>query len=50
MVCSKGKIEAVGSHRELWYRSPTYRRLHELHSEVGRDVIADESFDTELVA
>ena len=32
VVFANGGIEAVGTHAELWQRSPTYRRLHELHS------------------
>jgi ABC-type multidrug transport system fused ATPase/permease subunit len=45
VVFANGGIEAVGSHAEVWQHSPTYRRLHELHSNGGSDVITDESYD-----
>lgn len=45
VVFANGGIEAVGSHAEVWQHSPTYRRLHELHSNGDSDVITDESFD-----
>lgn len=47
VVFANGGIEAVGSHRELQHRSPTYRRLHELHSDADHDVITDQSYGTE---
>jgi ABC-type multidrug transport system fused ATPase/permease subunit len=31
VVFTQGRIEAVGSHDELWNASPTYRKLHGLH-------------------
>lgn len=31
VVFSEGKIEDVGTHEELWSRSPTYQKLHGLH-------------------
>jgi len=31
VVFSEGRIEAVGTHDELWSGSPTYRKLHGLH-------------------
>lgn len=48
VVFANGGIEAVGTHAELWHHSPTYRRLHELHSN-GADVITDESYEPELL-
>ena len=45
VVFGNGCIEAVGSHQELWHRSPTYRRLHELHSDRDHDVITDQSYE-----
>lgn len=48
VVFVNGGIEAVGTHQELWRRSPTYRRLHELHSDGEHDVITDDSYDQEL--
>jgi ABC-type multidrug transport system fused ATPase/permease subunit len=48
VVFSNGGIEAAGTHAELWQRSPTYRRLHEIHSDVN-DVITDDSYDTDFL-
>ncbi len=31
VVFTEGKIEAVGTHEQLWSGSPTYRKLHGLH-------------------
>ena len=48
VVFANGGIEAVGTHAELRQHSPTYRRLHELHSH-GNDIITDESYDTDFL-
>ena len=48
VVFANGGIEAVGTHADMWHRSPTYRRLHELHSD-GSDIITDESYEPELL-
>ncbi len=47
VVFANGGIEAVGTHQELWHRSPTYRRLHELHGDRDHDVITDQSYDSQ---
>ena len=49
VVLTESGVEAVGTHQELWHRSPTYRRLHELHSGTGHDLITDHSFDTPIL-
>jgi len=38
----------VGTHQELWRRSPTYRRLYELHSDAEHDMITDQSYDHDV--
>jgi ABC-type multidrug transport system fused ATPase/permease subunit len=48
VVFADGGIEAVGSHHDLLRRSPTYARLHEVHSCPSRDVITEESYNPEL--
>jgi ABC-type multidrug transport system fused ATPase/permease subunit len=49
VVFANGGIEAIGTHQELMHRSPTYIRLHELHSETPHGVITDQSYDAELM-
>jgi ABC-type multidrug transport system fused ATPase/permease subunit len=48
VVFSNGGVEAVGTHQELWRRSPTYRRLYELHSDAEHDMITDQSYEQDL--
>jgi ABC-type multidrug transport system fused ATPase/permease subunit len=48
VVFSNGGVEAVGTHKELWRRSPTYRRLYELHSDAEHDMITDQSYDQDI--
>jgi ABC-type multidrug transport system fused ATPase/permease subunit len=31
VVFNEGEVEAVGTHEELWAKSPTYRKLHGIH-------------------
>ncbi len=31
VVFDEGRVEAIGTHAELWNTSPTYRKLHSLH-------------------
>ncbi len=35
LVLNQGRVEALGSHEELLYSSPTYRQLHELQNSGG---------------
>lgn len=50
VVLANGGVESVGTHRELWNRSATYRRLHELHGDPRHDVITDQSYETPAFA
>ena len=49
VVFSNGGVEAAGTHSELLHCSATYARLHEVHSDTMQDLIADESYDPELM-
>jgi ABC-type multidrug transport system fused ATPase/permease subunit len=49
VVFAGGGIEAVGTHKDLLHRSPTYARLYELHADDAHGVITDQSYDPELI-
>jgi ABC-type multidrug transport system fused ATPase/permease subunit len=50
VVLANGAVESVGTHDELWDKSSTYRRLHQLHADPKHDVITDQSYDTQQQA
>ncbi len=48
VVFTRDGIEAVGTHQDLMHQSPTYVRLHEMHSNTNDDLITDRSYNAGL--
>ncbi|HEX4770581.1 MAG TPA: ABC transporter ATP-binding protein [Bryobacteraceae bacterium] len=49
VVFANGGVEAIGTHSKLMHCSPTYAKLHSVHSDPADDRISDESYDSELM-